>query len=143
MRKIVVLLILGFLFTACSFHREPSFPPPPSLGERLDQLYREDRLAWRQEMERLLAEEGVAIPPKHLALALKHFNRSPQERLCLEAAWRYLRTKARSESLSSADRELFRAYAEKALSGGSSLMNQRLQDLCVYLEEEPVCRTGP
>ncbi len=143
MGRIAIFLILGFLFSACSLHRQAPPPPPPSLGERLDRLYREDRLAWRQEIERLLVEKGVAIPPKHLALALKHFNRRPQERLCLEAAWRYLRTKARSGTLSAADRELFRAYAEKALSGGSALMNRRLRDLCVYLEEEPVCRTGP
>ena len=139
MHRIALALILGLFLSACSLHRGETPPPPPTLGERLDQLYREDRLAWRQEIERLLYKEE-AIPPKHLALAIKYFNHQRQKDLCLEATWRYLQAKARNGSLSQADRQLFRLYAEKALSGGSALMNRRLHDLCVYLEEEPACR---
>lgn len=139
MKRLIWVLVLSSLVGACSLHRREMVPPPPNLSERLDSLYAENRLAWRQEMARLLREEGIAIPPRHLALALKYFNHRRYEQLSLEAAWRYLHAKAMAGKLSAVDRELFRAYVERVLSGNDPKGNRRLRDLCVFLEDEPVC----
>ena len=140
---VTLLMLIMALYTSGCTPKQPPVTAPPSLAERLDQLYQSDRGAWRAEMERLLnGPETLAIPVKHLAMAIDAFNDQSTRELCLSATARYLSARATSQGTmaTEADRELLKAFAEEALTSADPKQSQALRRVCNHADGEPVCR---
>jgi len=108
----------------------------------LDHLYANDRSAWRQEMRDRLEKREQGMLPKHLALSMETFNTPEDKTLCLESVWQYLDTrKGRGPSLTSQpDRELLAFYAESTMRTTDRKLMNRLNELCLTLKQEQICR---
>ena len=131
------LLLAALLLSGCPIRPDDS----SSLQQSLDALHAEDRRAWREEMGRLLLEDGKRIPESHLALAIDAFNRGGEQELLMESVWRYLdhRRGAESRLKTDSDRRLLHTYAEMVLRSPDAKHRERLDTLCLHLHGEPAC----
>jgi hypothetical protein len=146
--KRVTLIVLFSLVAAVgcttkeiSYVPPPSTPAPPSLAKQLDNLFKKDHNKWREQMSQLLTSGKTNLPVRHLAHAIREFNGNETKKLCLEAAYLYLRNTAglNGGKLTPSDRKLFRSYVEYALKSPDTYAMRRVKSLC-RLIQDMACR---
>lgn len=141
-KSIVLILLLTFFigFLGCATKKAPYTPPPPSLAEQLDALYRNDHKQWRNKMEEFLSSGKTNLPSRHLVHAVQDFNDADTKDQCLEAAFLYMRNKAKAKGrLDGNDRKLFSAFVEYVLKHHDTYSMGRVKDLCRLVDDE-ICQ---
>lgn len=142
-KSIALVLLLAFLIglVGCATNKPAYTPPPPSLAEQLDALFRNDHEQWRNRIEQFLSSGKASnLPSRHLVHAVQEFNEVHTRDQCLEAAFLYMRNKAKAKGrLDGEDRKLFSAFVEYVLKHRDAHSMNRVKDLCRLLEDE-ICQ---
>ena len=146
-----ILLLSGLLFSGCApvqvqpkKYSEPLYNNEKQIKQKtvplsiqLDQLYHLNRNEWQNKMQYLVLSGKDEIADRHLVQAIYSFNRLKDRKVCLEAAYLYLKKKAKSGGgiFQKDDRQLFSKFIEYTLRNPDAFDITRINVMCKNIQD--------
>ncbi|CAN2042939.1 hypothetical protein GMMP15_90077 [Candidatus Magnetomoraceae bacterium gMMP-15] len=138
--------IVGCITDDTIYYAEEPYRPAkvksaPSLAKQLDGLYQKNYDQWKNKMRQIVLSGNDNIPSRHLIRAVQEFNSVSTRKQCLEAAFLYLKNKAKAQQrLRGDDRELFQVFTEYVIKHPESRAMNRVKGICALISDD-ICDT--